>query len=179
MPTPPLASAIANGIISYQCLLTGLADGLSDLVLPLSSVSVRHRDETKSYYSIAIPSVLYSEDIAARSNGQIVVSMTIGAVAEELFRGSLGTVQTSVGPKGQAITISGNASRAAHTLATYEIAAALYTYSTSDGEQRIRIPPRAAIRPGDTVLFDGSYFEVGLVTLTASPKDTTMELAIT
>jgi len=178
MPTPPLAPAIANGIISYQCLLTGLADGLSDLVLPIASLSVRHRVETDSYYSIAIPSVLYSEAIAARSNGQIVVSMTIGTETEELFRGSLGTVQTSTGPKSQSISISGNASRAAHTLATYEITNALYTYSTSAGEQRLRITPRAAMRPGDTVLFNGSYFEVGLVTLTASPKDTTMELAI-
>lgn len=176
---PQTADAIASGVISYQCLLTGAADGLGDLKLPISSLTVRHRVDTASYYSIVIPSVLYSEDIAARSNGQIVVSMTIGTVIEELFKGSLGTVQTSVGPKSQSISVSGNASRAAHTLTTYEITNALYTYSTSDGEQRLRIPPRAAIRPGDTVRYGAVYFEVGLVTLTASPKDTTMELAIT
>ena len=175
---PPLSTGIYPGVKSYRCVLTGAADGLPDAVLPIASLTVRHRVDTDSYYSIAIPSVLYSEAIAARSNGQIVVSMTIGTVTEELFRGSLGTVQTSVGPKSQSITISGNASRAAHTLATYDITNALYTYSTSDGEQRLRIPPRAAIRPGDTVRYGAVYFEVGLVTLAASPKDTTMELAI-
>jgi hypothetical protein len=175
---PVDAAIIQNGIIHYFCTLTGAADGLSDLVFPISSLTVRHRVATDSYYSIVIPSVFYSEAIAARSNGQIVVSMTIGTVTEELFRGALGTVQTSVGPKSQSISVSGNASRAAHTPATYDITNALYTYSTSDGEQRLRIPPRAAIRPGDTVRYGTGYFEVGLVTLTASPKDTTMELAI-
>jgi hypothetical protein len=170
---PSTAEDIPAGVTRYFCLLTGTPD----LVLPISSFSVRHRVGTASYYNIVIPSFDYATEIAARPLGQIVIWSDTDGVEEELSRGSLGDVRTDRGPKSQSITISGNASQAATTPATYILSEALYAYSTFDGEQRLRIKPRAAIRPGDTVRYGATFFTVGMVSWSVSGSNATMEIA--
>ncbi|NCC23016.1 MAG: hypothetical protein EOM26_11250 [Alphaproteobacteria bacterium] len=170
---PKTAAALPSGITRYYCKLTGTPD----LILPLKLFSVRHRVDTASYYNIVIPSYDYVAGIAARPLGQIVIWSDTDGVEEELMRGSLGDIRTDRGPNSQSITISGNASRAATPRATYVLSEALYAYSTFEGDQRLRIKPRAAIRPGDTVRYGGVFFEVGLVSWSVSNAGATMEVA--
>jgi hypothetical protein len=73
----------------------------------------------------------------------------------------------------------GNASQAATTPATYTLSDVLYAYSTFDGEQRLRIKPRAAIRPGDTVRYGETFFTVGMVLFMAAKEGVSMEIATT
>lgn len=129
-------------------MLTGAPDGRTDAVLPIRSFQVRHRRDTASYYQVVIPSLAYIDAIDDRPNGQIVIWSDTDGATEELMRGALGSVRGDRGPNNQAITISGNASRAQTPRATYRVSRVLYQYSTFDGEQRLRIEPRAAIRPG-------------------------------
>jgi hypothetical protein len=174
---PAPALDIADGIARYYCTLTGSEDSLDDVVLPISSFSVRHRTDSASYYSLVIPSYDYVGAIAARPNGQIVLTMDTDGTVEELARGSLGDVRTDRGPRSQSISISGNASRAATTPATYVLPDALYAYTTFDGESRLRIKPRAAMRPGDTVRYKDVFFEVNAVSWSVSVQGATMEIA--
>ncbi|WP_296812084.1 hypothetical protein [Thiocapsa sp.] len=170
--SPPAAAEIQSGVTLYRCMLTGAPDGRTDAVLPIRSFQVRHRRDTASYYQIIIPSLAYIDFITERPNGQIVIWADTDGVTEELMRGSLGDIRADRGPNNQAITISGNASRAATPLATYRVSRALYQYSTFDGEQRLRIEPRAGIRPGDTIQFEGSFFTAGVVTWSVSVSGT-------
>ena len=170
--THPEAPPIPSGVTLYRCKLTGSQDGRTDAVLPIRSFQVRHRRATASYYQVVIPSLDYIDAIEDRPNGQIVIWSDTDGIEEELMRGSLGNVRGDRGPNNQAITISGNASRAATPRATYRVTRVLYQYSTFDGEQRLRIEPRAAIRPGDTIQFEGSFFEAGVVTWSVSVSET-------
>jgi hypothetical protein len=179
--SPPAAADIPSGVTLYRCLLTGAPDGVADAVLPIRSFQVRHRESTASYYQIVIPSIAYIDAIDARPSGQIVIWSDTDGVTEELMRGSLGAVRSDSGPNSQSITISGNASRAATPLATYTITDVLYQYSTFDGEQRLRIRPRAGIRPGDTIRYGELFFTAGVVTwsvsVSASGMSAQMEVA--
>jgi hypothetical protein len=170
---PATADDIPPGVTRYYCKLTGSPD----LILPIASFSVRHRVGTKSYYQIVVPSYDYIGAIAARPLGQIVIWSDTDGYTEELSRGTLGDVRTDRGPGSQSITISGNASRAAMPRRTYILADALYAYTTFDGERRLRIKPRAAIRPGDTIRYRDIFFEVGLVSWSVSDSGATMEVA--
>ena len=170
---PPPAAELPEGVTRYYCKLTGT----TDLILPLSSFSARHRVGSASYYSIVIPSFSYVSEIAARPLGQIVIWSDTDGAEEELSRGTLGDVRTDRGARSQSITISGNSSQAATPRATYQITDVLYAYSTFDGEQRLRIRPRAAIRPGDTVRYGSTFFEVGLVSWSVSASEASMEIA--
>ena len=170
--SPAYAADLPPGVTYYQCVLTGAPDGMDDADLPIRSFQVRHRRDTASYYQIVIPSIDYIDAIDDRPNGQIVIWSDTDGVTEELMRGALGDVRSDRGPNNQAITISGNASRAATPLATYRVSRALYQYSTFDGEQRLRIEPRAGIRPGDTVQFEGSFFTAGVVSWSVAASGT-------
>lgn len=160
---PGLATEIPQAVTYYFAKLTGAADGLEDAVLPMSSFSVRHRYDGPSYYQLTIPSYAYVSAIAARPNGQIVIWSETDTVVEELLRGDLGSVRSDRGPKSQSISISGNSARAATEPATYLLADALYAYSTFEGDARLRIQPRAAIRPGDFMRYQDLNFAIGEV----------------
>lgn len=178
---PAAAETIPPGVVHYFCILTGAPDGLADLVLPISNFSVRHRPDAPSYYSITIPSYAYVTALAARPHGEIVIWSEQSGVTEELSRGDLGQVAIYRGPNSQAITIDGNSDQAELPHLTYVLTDVLYVNSTFSGENRLRITPRAAIRPGDFVRYQDLNFEVGTVTwsmaVSAGGMAATMELA--
>lgn len=178
---PAVATDIPQAITYYYAKLTGDADGLTDVALPMASFSVRHRYDGPSYYQLTIPTYAYVSAIAARPNGEIVIWSKTGEVEEELLRGDLGNVRTDRGPKSQSISISGNSERAASDPETYLLAEALYASTTFEGESRLRIPPRAAIRPGDFIRYADLNFQAGDVTwsvaVSAGGMAITMEIA--
>lgn len=178
---PATASVIPPGITRYFCLLTGAPDGLADVLLPISNFSVRHRPDAPSYYSITIPSYAYVGDLTARPNGEIVIWSEKSGISEELARGDLGQVAIARGPNSQSISISGNADRAELPHLTYVFDEALYVSTTFAGDSRLRIEPRARIRPGDYVRYQEVNFAVGDVTwsvaVSAGGMAVTMELA--
>lgn len=178
---PAAAVAIPPGVTHYFCLLTGAPDGLADALLPISNFSVRHRQATASYYNVTIPSFAYVGALSARTHGEIVLWSERAGVSEELMRGTLGEVSVARGPNSQSISISGNASRAATPSFTYVIGEALYTSTTFAGDTRLRIEPRAAIRPGDYVRYQELNFAVGEVSwsvaVSAGGMAVTMEVA--
>ena len=178
---PAVAADIPQAITYYFAKLTGSADGLTDVTLPMSSFSVRHRYDGPSYYQLTIPTYAYVSAIAARPNGEIVIWSKTGNIEEELLRGDLGSVRTDRGPKSQSISISGNSERATSDPETYLLAEALYASTTFEGESRLRIPPRAAIRPGDFIRYADLNFQAGDVTwsvaVSAGGMAITMEIA--
>ena len=160
---PDVAPPLTDAITYYYAKLTGAADGLADAVLPMSSFSVRHRYDGPSYYQLTIPSYAYATAIAARPNGQIVIWSKTGDTEEEVLRGDLGSVRSDRGPKSQSISINGNSERAATLPITYVLSDALYASSTFEGDARLRIQPRSAIRPGDYLRYQDLNFEIGEV----------------
>lgn len=160
---PATADVIQDGITYYFAKLTGAPDGLADVTLPMSSFSVRHRYEGPSYYQLTIPTYAYVSAIAARPNGEVVIWSVTGDTEEELLRGDLGNVRTDRGPNSQSISISGNSERSATDPATYLLAEALYASTTFEGDSRLRIKPRAAMRPGDFIRYSDLNFQVGEV----------------
>jgi len=118
--------------------------------------------------------------LAARPNGEIVIWSEQAGVSEELARGDLGQVAIARGPESQSISISGNADRAELPHLTYVIPEALYVASSFSGDTRLRIEPRASIRPGDYVRYQDLNMAVGEVTwavsVSAGGLAATMEL---
>ena len=178
---PATADVIPDDITYYFAKLTGAPDGLTDVILPMSSFSVRHRYDGPSYYQLTIPTYAYVSSIAARPNGEIVIWSVTGATEEELLRGDLGNVRTDRGPKSQSISISGNSDRATTDPATYLLSEALYASTTFAGDSRLRIKPRAAMRPGDYIRYVDINFAIGevvwSVAVSAGGIATTMEVS--
>lgn len=156
------------GITYYVCRLTGAENGLSDVTLPISSFTVRHRDATESYYQVTIPSLDNVDAIAARPLGKVVIDSHTDTSVDELMRGPVGDVRVDSGPYSDSISISGNASRATSGPVNYVIETATYSHNAIGGTRRLRIAPVAAMRPGDTVEYDGSTWDVLSISWNAS-----------
>ncbi|MDD4052342.1 MAG: hypothetical protein PHR28_10660 [candidate division Zixibacteria bacterium] len=98
----------------YICVLTGAADGVDDVELPMSSFQGRLRDGEPSYIAAVIPnSALYEADVTARPNGEIVIKMgylmSDGTRAlEEIARVTYETMQLDRGAKNDSMTITGH-----------------------------------------------------------------------
>lgn len=178
---PAAAVALPVGVTTYHGLLTGAPDGVADLVLPLASFSVRHKEGTDSSYQLAIPGVALAGAISARPHGEIVIAQRVAGVTEELLRGDLGDIRVDRGATSGSLSISGNSTRPAVTGATYVVTGCSYQYSTFTGENRLRIDPRAGIRPGDYVRYRDTQFRVGSVTwsvaVSVGSMGVTMEVA--
>lgn len=154
-------------ITRYRVTLTGAADALPDLALPASSLRVTHRAGSDSSYSIVVPTYDLIEGITARPHGQVVVTADEGGALSELMRGSVADVRADVGASSQSLTLSGAASQADPPEVTRALSGVSYLGTTDTGETRLRAAPVAALRPGDTVTWEGVAYLVDTVTWTA------------
>lgn len=151
-------------VVRLAARLTGAANALPDLVLPLSSLRVTHRTETSSSFSAVVPTLALAADIAARPDGQLVVDYLDGASSTELMRGSLYDARFDVGGNSQSISLSGAPSQANPPEATHVLSGVSYRAWTSVGEMRLRAAPIPALRSGDTVIDGVDEYLVDTVT---------------
>lgn len=172
-----------SAIIRYFCILTGAADGTTDLTLPMASFQARRRSGDPTYLSVVIPTVDYADEIAARPNGTLKIQQAYeqnGVIkqTETIMETSLDEVNPDEGGTNQSVTLVG------YSTATYSAKAVTLsgvTYrSTRGGKYHYRLAkPYIFLNPGDTVTFsdDGVSFAIDTMTYFINPTTSTIELA--
>jgi hypothetical protein len=172
-------------IIRYFCILTGGADGTSDLTLPMKSFQARRRAGDPTYLSVVVPGVTYAEDIAARANGfirirqayernhQIIQSATILEV-------DFTQADIQEGGQNQTVTLTGYKNI---NFYPKQVALTGVTYrATVNGKYRYRLArPYIFLNPGDTVtiLDDNVTFTVATMSYYIDVMSSTIELEST
>jgi hypothetical protein len=169
----------AGSRITYECVLTGDADGETDLTIPMSSFQGRFRSGDPSYLAVNVPSMEYAADITARSNGSLSVYIikTIGdnRIRELLITVDLEDIRIDEGGGSQAITLSGH--RTETPLAKTVSFDDVYYANMINGLRRFRCPPDLYLKPGDTVVIDGETMTADLITWAVSVDSCMMEIA--
>lgn len=177
---------IATAKTVYSCVLTGAPDGLSDLTLPMSSFQARMRDGDPSYLSVVVPSsVTYAADIAARSNGEIVISKGYKFTddteqMEEIIRSSYDSIQVNRGARSDSLTMTGYKTTSSSAPKERTLDGVSYYGLQADGKRRVRADLDLFLRVGDTAIYgDGAtdYFIVGTISyfVGAEPLQMIME----
>lgn len=164
----------------YQLKLTGAADGLADVLLPLASFQSRVRLAGKTYLSAVVPySAAVAEQILERPNGSLVIMAGIMTAAgdttlTELLRGELGAPTTDLGPRSASITLTGYADQPAGAGITRTLSGvrSLRTGPTNQAQATIDL----FLRPGDTASepTTGTEIAVNLITYVYSERDQLM-----
>jgi hypothetical protein len=173
------AWAAANrdrAVIRYYCTLTGAADGLSDLTIPISSFQASKRTGESTYLSVVVPGMTYAEQIADRSNGELVIYMAylldgVESLREEILRVELEQINPQEGARSRSITLIG------HKTVTYDsravsIQGCNYKY-TSGGSRGFRFPQADPyLNPGDalTVIDTDDALTVDYITYAISAR---------
>lgn len=181
-----LPSTITNHWISthYRCCLTGAADGLENLELPISSFQTRmNADPFRIYLSVVVPGVdIYIDAINARPNGLLKITRIYnyldGSASEfGMSSAAFDTLLTNQGGRsGVTGTLTGSELMAAITPQTIELFDPITRSSDSGGRRyRCRIDPR--VRPLDTVIINSETFTVDSVIYIIDTKTAIMEVA--
>lgn len=181
------ASSFETGsaIIRYFCILTGAANGTTDLVLPMSSFQARRRSGDPTYLRVVIPTVDYADEIAARANGTLKIQQAYeqnGVIkqTETIMETDLEEVNPDEGGTNQSTTLVGYSTT---TYSSKSITLSGTTYrSTRGGKYNYRpAKPYIFLNPGDTVTFadDGVTFVIDTMSYFINPTTSTIELAST
>ncbi|VVS95361.1 hypothetical protein [Desulfoluna spongiiphila] len=163
--------------VLYFCTITGAKNGLSDLVVPISSFQSRRKSGAPSYLQVVVPGVDFFEGISARLAGDIVLTMAYkldGAIAfeESIARVSLDSIGYYKGGKSQSVTLSGN-QKSTYLSAKAVVLNHAVLSSVISGKNRIRTAvPDLYLNPGDTVNAAGQSFIAGTITTTVSMSAT-------
>lgn len=167
----------------YQCVLTGVADGKTDLILPIKSFQSRYSD-LFIYLSCVVPGVDdYQSEIDLRRNGRLIISRIYryedsSESAYVMVNVPFETLRLDQGGRsGMTATLSGSDSITYFSPQTVDCYDPIY-YSSTDGAKRryrCQIDPR--LRNGDTVNINGESFTVGSIIHIVDVNSTIMEIA--
>lgn len=169
-----------NPVFRFYFTLTGSADGVEDVTIPIKSFQARLRDGDPTYLQVVIPGTADTSYISARPNGEMVIKQVVvkagtTQVEQEIVRVDLEDLRLDEGAKSQSITLVG------HKTETYSPKAVCLTgltyKRTATGKRTLRTAiPDLFLRPGDNVTADGETWQVGLITLTVDTTQQVMEV---
>lgn len=164
----------------FYCVLSGDADGTTDLTLPISSFQARVRTGEPSYLSVVVPSVDYAADVSARQNGTLRVDMAylVGGVEyhrETIARGLLTNIRKDEGSKSASMTLTAYQTE---TFVAKSVTLVGVTYkSTDNGKRTFRLSwPDLYLKPGDTAVYGADSITVGMLSFTISSSGQNAEV---
>lgn len=176
--TDPFSVAILPRV--YTFTLTGDADGIDDIIIPIKSFQSRLKSGDPTYLSVVIPGTNYASEINLRLNGDLVVRMGYLSSGEIVLSEIISIVDFEniiiyEGTTNKTITLDGHRTE---TFTTKEINLTGSSYrNITAGKLRYRCTPNLYVRPGDTVNIDNDSFKIENITYSVSPKLETFEVS--
>lgn len=170
---------------SYRCTLTGSANALDDIVIPISSINGRLNAGGVSSLNIVCPNgVDYAADIVNRDLGTFIIATT-----EHYTDGTSDTTDSPEfanlaityqrGGRSYSVSLRGEVNITLH-YPPRKIAIQGFSYEAmqANGTRRIRCAMDKDFLPGDTaVLPDGEEVVMNAATYVIGPKNSSMELS--
>lgn len=168
----------------YLCVLTGAADSLPDLTLPISSFQTRMgADPFRVYLSVILPNAdAYIDAINARPNGKLKVTRVYNYLdgSFQVFTMAEATIDSISTNQGGQSGVTGTLSGSENMTAVTAQAVTLYdpiTRSSDAGRRRYRCRIDPRLRPLDTAIINGESFIVDGVIHIIDPQTAIMEIS--
>ena len=171
----------AAALIRYYLTITGAADGLDDIEIPMSSFQARRRSGEPTYLSVVIPGLGHAAAIVARSNGTIRVDQGYvqgGRILqrEAIIEAEIEDVATYQGAKNSSIVLTGYR-QTTYTPKTVALTSPTYR-SVVRGVTRFRLArPYIFLNPGDTAVIDGESIDIAVMSYVISPAQQSIEIS--
>lgn len=176
MIDPPVTQEV------YRLIVTGAADGLESLTIPISSwQATAQAGDRSSYLQATIPAVMNLVDaLQARSNGELILQKGFRfedgtALFETIVRSDFSDFRFDRGPSRATGTVSGY--RGGIQESTGEVVVqGVRSISLAGGKYRVRCDIDLFLRPGMTVLAGGESFKAAYINYYANDVDRFCEI---
>jgi hypothetical protein len=164
----------------YICIITGAADGLEDIEVPIEFFSASINTGLPSYLTVVIPAVDEFEiEALARKNGDIVIyngfRFSTGAEqVEEIARGTIASYQKSIGGRKASLVVSGYKDIPLGTPKERNAVKVSKFDMLATGKRTITAELDLFLRCGDTYIYgDGGtdYITVGTIEYTVNLRN--------
>ena len=168
--------------IYYRCTLTGAADGMPDIVLPISSFQTRSRKNPRpSYLSVIVPNAtLHLPHIIARPNGEIVIEQgrmyPDGIEYDDLVRADYESCSYNEGARNSSITLTGHRTLTPAPAQIVPLRGVSIVAMQMTGVRRVTAAVDFRVRAGDTVTWDGQSMVAGMVAIAVGRHHATMTI---
>lgn len=164
----------------YTFTLTGVADGVDDVVIPISSFQSRIKSGDPTYLSVVIPGTDWSSAINARLNGELIVKMGYLlndeiVLSEIVSQVTMESIRIDEGAINQSITLDGHKTEI-FTHKEVDLKNPIYM-NLDAGKLRYRCTPDLYLKPGDTANINNDSFIVDTVSFSVSAELETYEIA--
>lgn len=178
-----------GGIVgrSYVCTITGVENGLTDLIIPVSTINIDHnfnaKPTIKSFIMVVCPNgVVFSDGIIARKDGNIIITAT------EIFSNGdsesidfesypITGIQSYSGARNFSVTIFGGTSTTRSSVNSVSLTGFSFKNVDKDGGFRVRVELDKDVLPGDIVtLPDNTTFNAGNIAQVINPTLLYMEV---
>jgi LEA14-like dessication related protein len=202
LATPVYPIILTGAKRIYLFTLTGTADGVEDITIPISSFQSRAKSvgwgslkmyslgtsyvvinwvSNTTYLSVVIPGLEYAADINDRLNGDLVIRMGYKKddeilLSEIAINVTFENIRIDEGAINKSITLDGHGYDIIHELQELNLAGASYK-SLDGGNLRYRCAPNLYLRPGDTATINGDSFTVKNIIRSVSPGLETYEIS--
>lgn len=165
--------------VLYRCVLTGAADSLDDVELPLSAIYCRLYSAQPSDHQVTIPFTLDLADaIESRPNGTVRIFQTsqesaTGQGGEKLlFEFEAEDAQFHRGAYGSSYTLQGQRQTTNSTPVTTMVGKVFEEGLDFNGGRTWKVPAFYGVRPGDSAVIDGETVLIDRAQFHASATDT-------
>lgn len=168
--------------IRYRCTLTGAADGLPDIVLPISSFQTRSRKNPRpSYLSVIVPNAtLHLPYVIARPNGEIVIEQgrmyPDGIEYDDLVRANYENFAYNEGARNSSITLTGHRTLPITLPQIVDLRGVSIQAQQQTGIRRVTAAVDFRARPGDTVKWAGQQMTAGMIAIAVGQRTATMTI---
>lgn len=160
--------------------LTGSADGVSDITIPIPSFQARKRTGKPTYLSVTIPTFDYNDQIADRANGEMILyaGYRVGdtlSLIEEILHVDLDHIDPYKGPKSRSVILTGyRTTDFAAKNVTLENP--VYSFLGAGSAQHRFANVDLFLNPGDTLTVDGDSIIVGSISYTVNTSSEMMQV---
>jgi len=151
----------------YYFVLTGDADGTTDVTIPISSFQARRKSGAPTFLSVVAPGLDYQDDIGNRTNGEMQVHLAyildgVEQYREIIVRADYEEMRVDEGGRNKSITITGHKTES-FTSKSMDLRDVVYV-SDDDGLYNYRCASLDIyLNPGDTARYDGNEITVNQI----------------
>lgn len=165
----------------YIATLTGAADSLADIEIPMSRFTARKFSGTPSSLSVIVPNgSAYAADISARPNADIIITrhrlFRSGlTIVEEIINVNFNDFRQDTGANSDSITFGGRRQTTNTTPTTVSVDLPVIRRIVN-GTLGYRTIVDPAIQPGDTAFINGETYVVNNIAYTVDDANDAMDV---
>lgn len=169
----------------FTCKITGAADSLSDLEVPISNINIDHNATTGlSSIAVTVPNgPIYSDNIIARLNGGILITATDVYIdgnsdSIDFVEYPIGSIQSNEGARNFSVSLQGSVVNPIRTsVNAVNIFGVSFRPVNADGSSRIRSLMNKDVLPGDIITTpDNDTFSAGNIAMVIRTSNMFMEI---